>query len=141
MEALEFGLECKAEWCEKILSGQKSLEVRRYPLPPELSGQRVLLLASTGAEGVPTFGDSIAAGQTGGTVVGWVLFDGAVEYSSAAAFAADAAAHCVPPTSPYAAQEGGPTLYGWKVVASHRLAQPLPLPAMQRVMRSVYRRC
>ncbi|KAL4447979.1 hypothetical protein ABPG75_005198 [Micractinium tetrahymenae] len=137
-----YGLECKAAWCERILSGEKSLEIRAYPPPPELAGQRVLLLASSGEEGVAAFGDAIEAGQAGGSVVGWVLFDGAaaVEYASGEAFAADAAVHCVPADSPYAYREGGPALYGWPVVASHRFAELQPLPAMRRLMRSVYKR-
>lgn len=74
-------------------------------------------------------------------MVGWALFDSeAAEYTSSAAFTADAAAHRVPPGSPYAYQEGGPPLYGWRVVASHRCAAPQPLPALQRVVRSVYKR-
>ncbi len=181
-----YGLECKAVWCERILSGklqvaacrcaeglqmrssffgfaalgswrpssqvpnppgspvragEKSIEVRAYPPPPEMAGQRVLLLASEGDEGVATFGGAIEPGQHGGSVVGWVLFDSAaVEYTSCAAFTADAALHCVPPGSPYAFQEGSPPLFGWRVVASHRNAAPQPLPAMQRVVRSVYKR-
>lgn len=115
--------------------------MRAYPPPLELAGQRVLLLASTGEEGVATFGDAIEPGQAGGSVVGWVLFDSAaVEYTDGSAFAADAAVHCVPPGSPYAFAEGGPPLYGWRVVASHRFAAPRPFPAMKRVMRSVYKR-
>ena len=116
--------------------------MRTYPPPAELDGHKVWLLASLGPEGVATFGDSIAAGQAGGAVVGWVLFDGAIEYRDAAAFAADEAQHCVPVDSPYAfTSQGdeGTTLYGWQVVASHRLAVPLPLPAMRRHHRSVYR--
>jgi len=114
----------------------------------------VLLLASDGTgagdKAVPTFGDSIVAGQPGGTVVGWVLFDGAVEYTSVAAFSADACLHCVPPNSPFAfrepegsSSEAGSSgkVYGWRVVASHRLDQPQPLPAMKRVFRSVYQKC
>lgn len=137
-----FALECKRQWAERILSGEKSLECRRYPPPEELAGHKVWLLASSGEEGVATFGDAIAAGASGGELVGWVLFDGAVEWRTAEAFQADAAQHCVPPDSPYAcpaaAGEAAPH-YGWRVVASCRLPQPLPLPAMQRLVQSVYR--
>lgn len=70
----------------------------------------------------------------------WVLFDdAATEYSTPEAFAADRGLHCVPPDSPYAPRPGGPPVYGWRVVASCRFAQPCPLPAMTRVFRSVYR--
>lgn len=138
---IRLALECKRQWAERILSGEKSLECRRYPPPDELAGQKVWLLAAGGEEGVATFGDAIAAGTAGGELVGWVLFDGAVEWHDAAAFNGDAAQHCVPPDSPYAWPAGGGScgpVYGWRVVASCRLPQPLPVPAMRRLVRSVY---
>lgn len=122
------------------VAGAKSIEVRTYPPPPELQGQRCWLLAAGGPDGVASFADSIAAGATGGHLVGWVLFGDSTEYCSPEQFAADEKEHHVPPGSPYALESGG-TAYGWRVLASHRLPQPLPLPAMQRVTRSVYRLC
>ena len=122
-------------------TGAKSIEVRRYPPPPELEGQRCWLLSSSGPDGVATFPDSIAAGAVGGRLVGWVLFGHSTDYSCPEQFAADEKEHCVPPDSPYALSESGGTAYGWHVLASHRLPQPLPLPAMKRVTRSVYRLC
>jgi len=138
---VHFALECKRQWAERILNGEKSLECRRYPPPEELAGHKVWLLAAGGEEGVPGFGDSIPASAPGGELVGWVLFDGAVEWRTAEAFNADAAQHCVPPNSPYAFPAGGGDtgpVYGWRVAASCRLPQPLPVPAMQRLVRSVY---
>lgn len=122
------------------LVGSKSVEVRAYPPPPELAGNKCWLLASDGEEGVATFGDMVDAGAEGGKLVGWVLFDGAVEYKDAAALAADFQSHRVPVDSPYSSfhQHDGQPLYGWRVVASHRAEEPLPLPAMRRIVRSVY---
>lgn len=126
-----------------LRAGEKSIECRGYPPPQELQGgAKVWLAASQGPEGVASFGDAVEAGQPGGQLVGWVLFDGApVEYTNPDRFAADQAMHCVPADSPYAPVPGGPPVYGWRVVASHRLAQPLPLPAMRRVVRSLYHLC
>lgn len=107
----------------------------------ELEGQRVWLIASEGQEGVATFGDAIDAGAAGGCLVGWVLLDGAVQYRSAETFAADQQLHCVPPDSPYAYTAAGSPVFGWRVVASACLPTPLPLPAMRRLHRSVYKLC
>jgi hypothetical protein len=118
----------------------KSVEVRAYPPPPELAGNKCWLLASIGEDGVATFDDIVDAGAEGGQLVGWVTFDGAIEYRDAAAFAADYQSHRVPDDSPYSyVRHGGQPLYGWRVVASHRAEEPLPLPAMRRFVRSVYR--
>ena len=139
--AVCYALECKQRWADLILSGQKSLECRRWPPPtPELEGQKVWLLATSGEDGVATFGETVEAGSEDGKLLGWVLLDvdHTVRWDSSEAFRADEAQHCVPPDSPYA-PAGGETVYGWRVVASHRLPEPLPVPAMQRVHRSVYR--
>lgn len=119
------------------------MECRAYPPPVELAGgQKVWLLASEGEEGVATFGDAVETGARGGELIGWVIFDPMpTEYTSAEAFHAGQSAHCVPPDSPYAPVAGGPAVFGWRVVASHRLTVPLPLPAMRRVCRSLYRLC
>lgn len=123
--------------------GRRHLYAATDPLPPARPAlEQVWLLATGGEEGVPTFGDAVPAAASGGELVGWVLFDvdATVQWDSADAFAADAAQHCAPPDSPYAfPASGDATVYGWRVVASHRLPEPLPLPAMQRVHRSVYR--
>lgn len=109
---------------------------------PPCSPWQVWLVATDGEEGVPSLGDAVAAGSAGGELVGWVLFDvdGTVQWDSGEAFSADAAQHCVPGDSPYAFGAGGEaaTVYGWRVVASHRLPEALPLPRLQRVLRSVY---
>lgn len=119
------------------------MECRAYSPPQELAGgAKVWLLASAGPEGVASFGDTIAPDQPGGELVGWVIFDtAAAEYTSPEAFAADSAAHCVPADSPYAPTPGGAPVFGWRVVASHRLPEPRSLPAMRRVFRSLYRVC
>lgn len=40
------------------------MEVRSYPFPEPLAGQRVLLLATNGQAGRPALGDGISAGST-----------------------------------------------------------------------------
>ena len=122
-------------------AGSKSIELRRYPPPPQLTGQRVWLLASGGPEGQPAFGDSVAAGS--GELVGWVLFDvgTTVVYTTPEQLARDRPLHCVPPDSPYAQfPPAAEQLYGWRVVASARVEPPLPVPDLQRIHRSVYQR-
>lgn len=37
----QLGLECKAFWCEKLLRGEKDIELRQYPLPPEFLGKKM----------------------------------------------------------------------------------------------------
>ena len=70
--------------------------------------------------------------------VGSVVFSDVKKYTSLESWAADAEKHRVPGHSPYAYQQAGGPTYGWCVGATERLPQPLPLPLMKRLLRSIY---
>ena len=70
--------------------------------------------------------------------VGSVVFSGVKEYSSMDSWSADAGRHLVPKDSPYAFREGEGRAFGWIVQDSMRLPQPMPVPEMKRLLRSVY---
>ena len=69
--------------------------------------------------------------------VGSVVFSSTKKYFSREGFHADADKHLVPPDSPYAFKEGQPA-YGWVVQQTQKLLQPLPVPHMKRIERSLY---
>ncbi len=89
-------LECKAWWADKLLRGEKTVEVRQWALFDHIlggqglaaarlwllspdykllqlcpAGTPVWLAATTGAEGQACLGDCVAAGQPEGELVGW----------------------------------------------------------------------
>lgn len=98
-----------------------------------------MLAATTGPDGQAALGDSVAAGQPGGELVGWVTFSSLKDYGSAAQFNADVARHCVTADSPYAWREGvTQRLFGWEVGSTGVLQEPAPLPTMRRVQPSLY---
>jgi hypothetical protein len=125
------------------LPGAKSIEVRRYPLPPQLlNGQKCWLIAAEGRDGVATFGADIEAGDARGRLLGWVIFGDIVTYTTAEQFAADEGSHHVPENSIYGfSASGGQPLFGWRVAASHQCPQSLALPQMRRLLRSIYQVC
>ncbi|KAL6785960.1 hypothetical protein ACKKBG_A00835 [Auxenochlorella protothecoides x Auxenochlorella symbiontica] len=133
-----YALECNEHWCKLILEGRKSMEVRSYPFPEPLAGQRVLLLATNGQAGRPALGDGISAGSTDAKAVGWVIFDGIQRFESASEFEGAYGEHCVPSDSPFAWAPRGPALYGWRIREYERAREPCPLPRMTRLLRSVY---
>ncbi|KAK9821506.1 hypothetical protein WJX74_004894 [Apatococcus lobatus] len=133
------GLECKAAWCDLLLSGRKSVESRTYPLPEPCIGQKIWLLASGGTENVSSLGDTVAPGCADAEIVGWVSFGSVMSYQSQAEWEQDASRHCVSAHSPYAWKPGVTTeIYAWEVASRGRLAVPQPLPAMERLKRSLY---
>ncbi|KAK9851125.1 hypothetical protein WJX84_002572 [Apatococcus fuscideae] len=123
-----YGLECKASWCDLLLSGEKTVESRLYPLPEACVGQRIWLLASGGADGVASLGETVLEGCTDAQVV-----------SSSHTFLPSWQAwglHYVPA----ALLNAGVTaeIFGWEVVSREALPAARPLPAMKRMKRSLY---
>jgi hypothetical protein len=95
------------EWCEKVLSGEKVIECRRYPPPPSATNMPMLLAATGGVEGIPTLGDRVEPGLELGEVLGWVVFkEECIKYITEHDFAADEQRHCVSRDSVYAWQPG-----------------------------------
>jgi len=132
------GLEVQAPWAALLLWGYKTVETRLYPLPPELLGRELFLVESAeGQAGVSGVGDSVAAGAAGLRIVGSVVFSESIAYPSRAAWEADEYRHRVPKTSPYGWKDGR-TVHGWVVESVRPLAEPVPVPAMQRVVRSLF---
>lgn len=145
-------LECKAHWAARLLDGSKTVEVRGYALPEELLGVPIALVATEGPEGRATLGDVVVAGKRDGHVVcaymrdtsatrlckvGHVVFAAIKRYESAESFASDQARHGVAPGSVYGWQPGTTELFGW-CVGSRTPCAPTPLPAMRRMVRSLY---
>ncbi|BDA50429.1 hypothetical protein COCOBI_16-1050 [Coccomyxa sp. Obi] len=136
----QIGLECKGFWCEKLLTGEKDIELRQYPLPPEFLDRTIWLLASGGEDGVPSLGDSVEAGSPAASVVGWVRFSGNKEYHCPEDWEADQDRHCVPKGSPYGWQQGETAvIYGWVVQEAERLPSPASMPAASRIKRSLFK--
>ncbi|KAK9803040.1 hypothetical protein WJX72_012526 [[Myrmecia] bisecta] len=133
-------LECQAPWCARILSGEKTVECRRYPLPSKLQGKAIWLVESCGEEGVPVLGDVVNAGDPAGTIVGWVEFAGCKAYKCEADFISDVAKHCVQPGNAFSWKAGQTeAIYGWEV-GNTQTASPerQPVPGMKRIYRSLF---
>ncbi|EIE22836.1 galactose oxidase [Coccomyxa subellipsoidea C-169] len=99
----------------------------------------IWLLASGGEDGVASLGDSVEAGSSAATVVGWVRFSGNKEYHYSAEWEADEQYHHVPKGSPYGWKHGKTSvIYGWVVKAAERLPSPVQMPAATRMKRSLF---
>lgn len=105
---MAYGLEVQEVWSHLLLTGKKAEETRRYPLPSNLSGQRIWLLATSGKAGVAALDDKVQAGHPGATIVGWVTFSGVTHYTTRDAWAAAFDRHLVPDddANPYGWKEG-----------------------------------
>jgi len=123
-----------------LLSGQKTVETRAYPLPAALIGRPLYVVESgSGVARKSSLPDQVPAGHASLRICGTATFKASDEYPSRAAWLADEAEHCVPADSPYAMQDDHTNpVYAWRVEAVVALETPLPVPAMRRVMRSLF---
>ena len=104
------GLEVFSAGLPPILAGKKTCSVRNYPLPKDLEGKPLLVLAippPTG-EGADTLPDEVAAESGLFECVGVIVFSsGSYRYDTRAAFEEDAPRHAMVPGTPLHAKYAG----------------------------------
>jgi hypothetical protein len=87
-----------------ILSGEKTIETRTYPIPPAYVGKELVIIETPGK-----------TGKFKARMIGLVTFGESFQYPSKAAFYRDAKRHRVTPDSLWAWQEGAPK-WGWPII-------------------------
>ena len=118
-----YGLEIQSPWSSKILSKTKTIETRKYPLPPQLLNKKIAILETEeGKAGVSGLKDTVSCGGGGGGVRrrGWVVFEEVKIYKNEQAFSKDEARHlCVKGGEGGGGgyEWSGVTVYGWVVKA------------------------
>eukprot|EP00931_Biecheleriopsis_adriatica_P083594 TRINITY_DN5720_c0_g1_i1.p1 TRINITY_DN5720_c0_g1~~TRINITY_DN5720_c0_g1_i1.p1 ORF type:complete len:222 (+),score=38.65 TRINITY_DN5720_c0_g1_i1:54-719(+) len=149
------GLEVFSDGLPPILAGKKTCSVRNYPLPKDLEGKPLLVLAippPTGEGHVDTLPDKVTCESGMFECVGVIVFSsGSYRYDTRAAFEDDAHRHgMVPGTSLYAKYAGegngwpGPEgyVYRWDIEAvkpwSPELEMATRMPALSRRCNSLF---
>ncbi len=102
-----------------IVSGQKTVETRRYALPLHIRGERVAVVATNGRRGPAA------------VVVGTVVFDACEKYDDYEAWLAAADKHRVSKHSLYKYEPTRPT-FGWSISEARRLIKPVPCGTIRR---------
>lgn len=143
-----YALEVQAPYSTLITSGRKTIETRRYALPPCLIGQSVHILESAqGCAGVSALGDEICLDESPAqcAIIGCVVFSRCKIYTSMQEWEVDRNRHCVPTTTDaaiynYSDTPGAAKIYGWVVAeASSQTPSPLAARTLSRAHRSLYR--
>ena len=102
-----------------IVSGQKTVETRRYALPLHIRGERVAVVATNGRRGPSA------------VIVGTVIFDACEKYDDYEAWLAAADKHRVSNESLYKYEPARPT-FGWSISEARRLIKPVPCGSIRR---------
>ncbi len=128
-EERRFGLEMQHPYSEFVLTGQKSIESRAYPLPEALINVKIEILQSEkGQDGVSAVPDRVTLHKSSDNNsslqsplqrIGWVTFAKCIQYTSLEEFEADQDKHLVDPNSGYGWNDERP-MYGWVVGSYHK---------------------
>ena len=122
-------LEIRQEWMSLILDGSKTVEVRQYPLPPDLLHQKVYLLQSPSPSNAATNKSQVPdkvelVEQDSLSLVGWCRFDSVRQYTSQQAFREDQSLHRIPddhplgwPITTHEPEKSTLPLYGWHIAS------------------------
>jgi len=112
------GINIRAPWAELILSGEKTIETRFYPLPERYVAKEMAIIETPGPDG-----------DFKSRIVGVVIFGSSFEYKSEAAFYRDTSRHLVDRKSPsFTWKTGsGKRKWGWPVLSVLRVSYELPL--------------
>lgn len=139
-ETGRFALEVQSPWSKRLISGEKTIETRSYPLPAGLLGRPIEVMESQpGSDGVSTLGDTVEAFTAGLSVLGRVVFSRSEAYSSREAWEADVSRHLVPPRSVgYGWKGPGSRVYGWTVAEVEAFSKPRAVRPMRRAFRSLF---
>lgn len=142
-------LEVQEQWAQMILSREKRIEVRTYPLPTAYEKKKIGLWMTPP-------GGSQRCGLGSGKLVGIVTFARTKRYNSEKEWNNDEPFHKVPPSDPYFSyhsvlkREGdhvsGPqTVYGWEIDLSSIMVLPImycigvQFTEKNRIHRSLFR--
>lgn len=111
------GINIQAPWSQLILSGEKTIETRTYPLPAHLIGKELAIIETPGT-----------ARRFKRRVIGTVVFGESFQYSDAKRFYADSRLHLVKPDSEHFTWKDaqGKRKWGWPILRVKRLDASIP---------------
>jgi hypothetical protein len=105
-----------------ILSGDKTVETRTYPVPSELLGKELAIIETPGK-----------TGNFPARIVGTIVFARCFPYANKRAFYEDGKRHFVTPASIWKWDSKKPK-WGWEIEAVRVLKNPRPAPEKKGII-------
>lgn len=116
------GINIQWPWSQLLLSGDKTVETRAYPLPRKYFGVELALIETPGPRG------RREARIESARIVGVITFSGSNEYLDREQWILDFKRHRVPPEDTMFRFKRGNRKFGWVVKSAVRLGKPIPAP-------------
>ena len=115
------GVHIQYPWSQLLLSGEKTVETRKYPLPKKFEDVSLAIIETAG-KSKPTFKARI---------VGIITFSNSIEYKNFEDWKLDEKRHSVSVDNPIFAYKENVRKYGWVVKSVTKLKEPC-LPPKKR---------
>ena len=122
------GINIQWPWSQLLLSGEKTIETRSYPIPDKYIGQDLAVIETPGRDGKKK------AGITTAQVIGIINFGQSKQYLSKASWLKDASHHCVKPDDPMFAYKEDTLKFGWPVLKFTKFKTPKPAPKKRGIV-------
>jgi len=122
------GIHIQWPWSQLILSGEKKVETRSYPLPKKYIGKTLAIIETPGPRG------KSAAGIVKSRIIGVVEFSEAFRYQTKAQWQKDRERHLVDHSDPQFAFSTTKPKWGWVVSKVRPLAKPMPPPKKRGIV-------
>lgn len=121
------GINIQYPWSEFLVSGEKKVETRSYPLPAKFVGVEMAIIETPGKLGKKN-------GVSKARIIGTIVFTQSKKYESLREWKKDRPLHLVSEDDPVLAFNLNKPKYGWLVKSVTRLSRPLPPPTSRGII-------
>lgn len=118
------GVNIQYPWSRLLVSGEKTVETRKYPLPVRYRGVPLAIIETPGKH-KPKFRARI---------IGVIKFSGSIEYKNAKEWEADKRRHLVAKSDPMFCFKEGEPKHGWVVKSVTKFSKPVNPPTKRGIV-------
>lgn len=122
------GINIQWPWSQRILSGDKLVETRTYPLPEKYIGQELAIIETPGRQ------RKSSTGPRSAQIIGIVVFSGSFQYRSRAQWRNDKVRHCVDVDDILFGWANDRLKFGWEIQSVFKLRNPLEAPKRRGII-------
>ena len=122
------GINIQWPWSELILSGEKSIETRKYRIPEKYIQVPMALIETPGPKGKKE------AGIKKARIIGIVTFGDSFKYNSKSQWKSDYRLHRVPTNDPQYKFSNSTAKWGWPILKVTKLRKPKSAPKKRGII-------
>ena len=116
------GINIQWPWSQLLISGEKTVETRKYPLPDRLKNVELALIETPGPRGKKE------AQIHSSRIIGTISFSHSFQYQTEKDWEKDKERHCVSPNDPLYSFRSDQQKWGWEVAQVTWFSHPVDAP-------------